>query len=49
MIKQKLIVIRWHMFIIKNLFNSMEVIFSVEYIIPLLIIDRLFNWVFPVI
>ena len=49
MIKQQVIIIRWHMFIIKNLFNSMEVIFSVEYIIPPLIIDGLFNWVFPVI
>ena len=37
------------MVIILNFLNIMEDIFSVEYIIPSLIIDRVFNWLLPVI
>ena len=37
------------MVIIQNFLRSMEVLFSIEYRIPPLIIDRVFNWIFTVI
>ena len=37
------------MFIIQNFLKSKYVIFSVEYIIPPLIINGVFNWIFPVL
>ena len=37
------------MVIFQNFLKSMEVIFSIEYIIPPLIIDRVFNRIFPVL
>ena len=49
MIKQQVIIIRWRMVIIQNLLKSTEVLFSVEYIIPPLIIDGVFAWLFPII
>ena len=49
MINQQVIIIRWCMVIILNLLYSMELILSYEYIIPPMIIDGLFNWLFPVL
>ena len=37
------------MVIIQHLLNSMEVLFSVKCIIPSLIVDILFNWIFPIL
>ena len=39
MIKQQVIIIRWYMVIIKDFLKSVEVLFSVEYIIPPLVIN----------
>ena len=39
MINQQVIIIRWYMVIIKDFLKSVEVLFSVEYIIPPLVIN----------
>ena len=49
MIKQQILIIRWYIVIILIFLNIVEVIFSVEYIIPPLIISGVFNWLFNVL
>ena len=49
MVNQQVIIIIWRMVIIQKLLKSMEVLFSVEYIMLLLITDGVFNFLFPVI
>ena len=49
MIKHKVIIIIWSMVIIQKLLKSMEVLFSVKYIITPLFIYGVFNGLFPVL